>query len=231
MEFLYLLRGVYGKSFLHQKQSVSSDEINPESSGRILDGFSEDMSARFKTFRKGSDPECVNNQQKQKARILKYFSATEADWKDYRWHLRHIIKDIKTLSDLVKLEKDEIRGIRDAEKYGIPFQITPHYLTLFNKDGRDRHDRIVRAQVIPGSRYCLNVNRNRTENIDMDFMGEKENSPVPAITRRYPNIVILKPFDSCPQICVYCQRNWEVKDLQETQDFPGGCAPCSTVDP
>lgn len=216
MEFLYLLRGVYGKSFLHQKKSVSSDEINPESSGRILDGFAENMSARFKTFRKGTDPECVKNQQKQKARILKYFSATEVDWEDYRWHLRHIIKDVKTLSDLVSLEEDELQGIRDAEKYGIPFQITPHYLTLFNEGGRDRHDRIVRAQVIPGSRYCYNVNRNRSKNIDMDFMGEKENSPVPAITRRYPNIVILKPFDSCPQICVYCQRNWEIKELQST---------------
>ncbi|MDZ7796141.1 MAG: KamA family radical SAM protein [Candidatus Marinimicrobia bacterium] len=148
--------------------------------------------------------------------MLNYFSATEEDWKDHNWHLKHIIKDKKTLSELVKLEDDEIRGIEAAEKYGIPFQITPHYLTLFNGGGRDRHDRIVRAQVIPGEEYCRNVHRNRTQNINMDFMGEKANSPVPAITRRYPNIVILKPFDSCPQICVYCQRNWEIKEYQST---------------
>jgi len=29
--------------------------------------------------------------------------------------------------------------------------------------------------------------------------------------------VILKPFNSCPQICVYCQRNWEIKDLERGQ--------------
>jgi lysine 2,3-aminomutase len=27
----------------------------------------------------------------------------------------------------------------------------------------------------------------------------------------------LKPFDSCPQICVYCQRNWEIKGLDEAE--------------
>ena len=47
----------------------------------------------------------------------------------------------------------------------------------------------------------------------MDFMGEEWTSPIETITRRYPGIVILKPFDACPQICVYCQRNWEIKDI------------------
>ena len=115
----------------------------------------------------------------------------------------------------MKLEEDEIQGIKEAEKNRIPFQITPYYLTLFNENGRDKHDRLVRAQVIPSKKYCVNVTLNKTHNTDMDFMGEKSTSPIPGITRRYPNIVILKPFDSCPQICVYCQRNWEIKDLQD----------------
>jgi lysine 2,3-aminomutase len=49
----------------------------------------------------------------------------------------------------------------------------------------------------------------------MDFMGEKSTSPIDCITRRYPQILIIKPFDSCPQICVYCQRNWEMKNIKE----------------
>jgi lysine 2,3-aminomutase len=44
-------------------------------------------------------------------------------------------------------------------------------------------------------------------------MGEGSTSPIQGITRRYVQILILKPFDSCPQICVYCQRNWELKEL------------------
>jgi lysine 2,3-aminomutase len=45
----------------------------------------------------------------------------------------------------------------------------------------------------------------------LDFMREADTSPVDCITRRYPRVVILKPFNTCPQICVYCQRNWEIK--------------------
>jgi lysine 2,3-aminomutase len=63
--------------------------------------------------------------------------------------------------------------------------------------------------------YTKNVVQNRLEKRDMDFMDEHSTSPIECITRRYPNIVILKPYNSCPQICVYCQRNWEIKDMSD----------------
>jgi lysine 2,3-aminomutase len=47
----------------------------------------------------------------------------------------------------------------------------------------------------------------------IDFMMERDTSPIEGITRRYPSIVILKPILTCPQICVYCQRNWEIEDV------------------
>ena len=51
----------------------------------------------------------------------------------------------------------------------------------------------------------------------MDFMDEASTSPIEGVTRRYPQILILKPFDSCPQMCVYCQRNWEMKDIHDCE--------------
>jgi lysine 2,3-aminomutase len=51
----------------------------------------------------------------------------------------------------------------------------------------------------------------------MDFMFENDTSPIDGITRRYPNIVILKPILTCPQICVYCQRNWQIEDVYSEQ--------------
>jgi len=216
LEFLFLIRGMNGKFHLTDTEVLSSNDITAEIRGRILDGHSRKISDRFKKFRKGTDKGSVENQKRVKDTILKHFSASEDDWKDYKWHLKHIIQDYKTLSQLIKLEDDEIMGIKEAEKNSIPFQITPHYLTLFNEAGRDENDRLVRAQVIPSKEYCVNVSRNRTQHVDMDFMGEKSTSPIDGITRRYPNIAILKPFDSCPQICVYCQRNWEIKNIQDT---------------
>jgi len=217
LEFLHLIRGMQGRSFLHETPKLSEEDINAENLGRLLDTYAQNMQMHFLNFSKGCDPERIRRQETLQRKILAYFSADRAEWQDYRWHYRHIIRSEKVLSNLITLEKDEILGIRKAEKYHIPFQITPYYLSLFNEEGRSREDRILRAQVIPGASYSERVHENRLKNIDMDFMGEKAGSPVPGITRRYPNIVILKPYDSCPQICVYCQRNWEVKDVRETQ--------------
>ncbi len=215
LEFIYLIKGINGKFYLTDTKILSSENITAEIRCRLLDKYSKKMLNRFKRFRKGTDKKSVENQKVVKNKILKYFSANDDDWIDYNWHLKHIIQDYKTLSDLIKLEDDEIQGVKEAEKNKIPFQITPYYLTLFNAHGRDKNDSLVRAQVIPSKEYCVNVVKNRNKNIDMDFMGEKSTSPISGITRRYPNIVILKPYDSCPQICVYCQRNWEIKDVQE----------------
>jgi lysine 2,3-aminomutase len=44
-------------------------------------------------------------------------------------------------------------------------------------------------------------------------MLERDTSPVDLVTRRYPMIAILKPYNSCSQICVYCQRNWEIEEV------------------
>ncbi|MBW2169076.1 MAG: KamA family radical SAM protein, partial [Deltaproteobacteria bacterium] len=75
-------------------------------------------------------------------------------------------------------------------------------------------DYAVRAQVIPTLHYVKKMKelRERKEH-SMDFMLERDTSPIEGITRRYPSIVILKPILTCPQICVYCQRNWEIEDV------------------
>ena len=59
--------------------------------------------------------------------------------------------------------------------------------------------------------YVTLMKEHRKERLYyFDFMGEHDTSPEELITRRYPMISILKPYDTCPQICVYCQRNWEI---------------------
>ena len=79
-------------------------------------------------------------------------------------------------------------------------------------DPESGRDRAVRAQVIPPISYvdCMAVHGDRRAEA-FDFMREADTSPVDLVTRRYPAIAILKPFNTCPQICVYCQRNWEIE--------------------
>ncbi|MCK5254508.1 MAG: KamA family radical SAM protein, partial [Deltaproteobacteria bacterium] len=73
------------------------------------------------------------------------------------------------------------------------------------------NDYAIRAQVIPSIDYIKKL-KERKENKEssLDFMLEQDTSPIEGITRRYPMIAILKPIMTCPQICVYCQRNWEI---------------------
>jgi len=216
-EFIYLFQGITGQSNLEKGTETLVETGRKAAITRSdkLDIYSHQLLHHFGRFIKGTDPAIEKDRRKMKNKILDHFRSTDSDWQDYQWHLRHIIKDHKTLSELVVLEEDEKEGVLAATANHLPFQITPYYLSLFNMNGRTSGDTLVRSMVIPGSKYCENIVKNREEGLDMDFMGEQSTSPVEGITRRYPQILILKPFDSCPQICVYCQRNWEIKDMEE----------------
>ena len=219
-EFIALFRGITGKSGKHS----TSKEIFKMKDGRKsaivrsnqLDDYASLIRRYSRRYKTGFDRNIIRQRRELKNDILTYFGAEESQWQDYLWHYRHIIKDIKTLSDLVRLEPGEVEGLTCAMENHIPFEITPHYLSLFNKAGRTDYDRQIRAQVIPSLQYCQGVIESRKMGIDMDFMGEKSTSPIDGITRRYPEILILKPYNSCPQICVYCQRNWEIKNIDDT---------------
>jgi len=224
LEFYAILlgiRGKYGKqSKYHELLEAKEGRDAAISRSSQLDEYGAMIRRYFRRYRTGLDAKLVKERKKLKQDILRYFDASEEDWQDYQWHMKHIIKDVKTLSSIVKLDDDEIEGLKLATENHLPFEITPHYLSLFNKNGRSTHDRTIRAQVIPSSRYSLNVIENWTTGKDMDFMGEKATSPIDGITRRYPQIIIIKPYNSCPQICVYCQRNWEIKDIDSDVMLP-----------
>jgi len=212
-EFMNLFKGINGKSdktddvFILPSDSTEASLMRSEK----LDTYAKKMNEYLSRYKSGFEPERISQHTTLKAKILSHFQATESDWESYQWHLTHVIRDVQTLSSLVTLEDDELEGLHVAETHQIPFEITPYYLSLFNEKGRTWDDQGIRAQVLPSATYCSNVIENRKQQIDMDFMGEKSTNPIEGITRRYPQIVILKPVNVCPQICVYCQRNWELE--------------------
>ena len=216
-EFIALFRGINGKSHIADEiLSVPENHLMASQvRSRKLNAYAEKLDLSIKIIPKGTDAILVSEHEKLKRKILLHYGASEEDWIDYKWQVRNIISDLQTLKDLVELSPDEIRGLEKAHQNEIPFQITPYYLSLFNSGGPCQADRAIRAQVLPGENYCELVASNRKLNVDMDFMGERSTSPIPGITRRYPQIVILKPIDTCPQLCVYCQRNWEMKSINE----------------
>ncbi|MEW5733798.1 MAG: KamA family radical SAM protein [Thermodesulfobacteriota bacterium] len=162
----------------------------------------------------GLDPEAVRRRVRNKQRILKHFAATEREWADWKWHAKNIIRGVETLEKLVKLTDEEREAVRLARLHRIPFGITPYYLSLMDREPGGDNDRAVRAQVIPSLHYVKAMAAAKDcRETSMDFMMERDTSPIEGITRRYPMILILKPVLTCPQICVYCQRNWEIEDV------------------
>ncbi|HPZ09766.1 MAG TPA: KamA family radical SAM protein [Candidatus Eremiobacteraeota bacterium] len=177
-----------------------------------LDEVSKMIGEYFSRYPSGMEEEIITRRKENAKRILKYFNGSEEDWLDYRWHLKYVIKDPHIIYDLLELKKDQQKAIKKAVTNKIPFGITPYYLSLMEYSIETDYAHAVRAQVIPPPDYVDLLSNSRMDRSMFDFMGEQDTSPVELITRRYPMIAILKPYNTCSQICVYCQRNWEIDE-------------------
>ncbi|MFH1553759.1 MAG: hypothetical protein ABII76_02705 [Pseudomonadota bacterium] len=166
--------------------------------GRYADGMQEQSVARRSARREG---------------IVAGLGARPEDFDDWRWQVAHIARDAAALDAMVRLEGSEREAIDLARQGKLPFGVTPYYASLMDEEPDSDRDRALRAQVIPPLDYVEQMLASRGDRgCSFDFMLEKDTSPIDLITRRYPAIVILKPFNTCPQICVYCQRNWEIEE-------------------
>ncbi len=215
-ETYYLFLGLHGQGDRNTVRNFHNIELLKGRQAAIrrskqLDELATHAESTMNRYPDGLSKETIRVREKYKQRILNYFSATEEDWNNWIWQTRHVIKDTERLQVLVQLTDNEKHAIRQAKELRLPFGATPFYLSLLNDFGND--DRSLRAQIFPPQNYIAAMRENRDDlEYAFDFMGEHDTSPKNLITRRYANILILKPYNSCPQICVYCQRNWEIDE-------------------
>ena len=188
---------------------------------RQLDELAEDVSLHMSFYADGLDQQAIERRTLRRNRMLGEMGATTKDWADWRWQYRNVLRDPEQIKRLVTLSDREMEAIEKSKLHRIPFGITPHYLSLMDDDPSAMRDMAIRAQVIPPAGYIDQLATHApAERTCLDFMKESDTSPIDLITRRYPAICIFKPFNTCPQICVYCQRNWEIEDAM----MPGALA-------
>jgi lysine 2,3-aminomutase len=217
-EFHRLFLAVRGKSGLYEDAPMRHTGLSGREAGVTRSGELDALAGRSEAFissyTTGLDKDVVEKMGENRRRIMKALGASEKKWDDYRWQLRHVIRDEKGLGRLIELTDDERGAIRLAKEHRIPFGVTPYYCSLMDY-GTDREDdHAVRAQVIPSKYYVKEMIKHRKKGVrSSDFMMESETSPVELVTRRYPRVAIFKPYNTCAQICVYCQRNWEIEDV------------------
>lgn len=218
-EMKHLFLGMAGKSGIYDEESYPEfvDLHGREASilrSNQLDKIGKRVQMGIAKYPSGLDEKIIDTRKKNKKRILKYFNADESDWNNYEWQLNNVIRDEKVLGSIIDLTDEDIESIQRAVKIRIPFGITPYYASLMDKSDSQKWDQAVRAQVIPNIHYVDKMQAHREDRAhSFDFMMESDTSPEDLITRRYPQIVILKPYNTCSQICVYCQRNWEIEEV------------------
>ena len=130
-----------------------------------------------------------------------------SNWKDWRWQLKHRIRDISTFERLtsIKFEADERKLIeKTIEKF--PLSITPYYLSLIDTD--DYKNDPFFKQSFPSPKELI------VEKYEMrDPLAEDKDSPVPGITHRYPDRVLFHVSNICSMYCRHCTRKRKVGDV------------------
>ncbi|MBT9149009.1 MAG: KamA family radical SAM protein [Dehalococcoidia bacterium] len=225
-ELLYLLRGLEGqgprKAFENVHLSgISQLKGRPASIERSaqLDDLGAEINRWLPRYPYGLHKEAVKRRKGRRDKILKVLGASLKEWQDWHWQIKHIVRDVESLDRLVQLTAQQKQAVTKACQNRLPFGITPYYLSLMDEELSDR-DASVRAQVLPPMDYVMRLSAVQDRS-SLDFMREEDTSPFDLITRRYPAICILKPFNTCPQICVYCQRNWEIDEAMDSKAFAG----------
>ena len=217
-EMSHMIRGLEGKiSPLQSNVKVSGETLTGRDAAvarsGALDRLWSIVETKMSQYEDGLTEETQYRRAERRRKILTALNATEKQFADWHWQVDHITRNAEDLARVVPLKPEERLAIEQAVSNRLPFGVTPYYASLFDEDSAMGRDRALRAQVIPPLNYVqqMAVHRGDRE-CAFDFMLERDTSPIDLITRRYPAIAILKPYNTCPQICVYCQRNWEIDE-------------------
>ena len=123
--------------------------------------------------------------------------ASDAEWSDWRWQLRHSVRSAAGLERCVELTDDERRGIEETRGV-FRLGISPYYLSLIDP----KHPYCpIRMQSIP-----VRSEAEAHPGELRDPLGEDQHRPVRALVHKYPDRVLLLALDHCSVYCRHCTR-------------------------
>jgi lysine 2,3-aminomutase len=219
LDICHIIRGSVGRSGIYSWNETVDEELLPVDvstrRSKHLDSMSFGVVRRVLSYPCGLDPDVVERRKSNRKLVLDVLGGSLIDWDSYQWQLEHVIKSVGLLGKLIELSPEEEDALQFAEDNHLPFGITPYYASLMDPDFATNADHALRSQVIPKREYLEAILEARPDSFKLDFMKEQWTSPIDLVTRRYPMIAVFKPYNSCAQICSYCQRNWQVKGVLE----------------
>jgi lysine 2,3-aminomutase len=127
-----------------------------------------------------------------------FHDATDDQWNDWRWQIRHRIRTPEQFSTMLNLSDAEGNALLDGGTM-LPVGVTPYYMSLIDPDDPLQP---LRKTVVPTT-----AEFTRMPGESDDPLGEDRHSPVPGLVHRYPDRVLLLPLDFCSTYCRYCTRS------------------------
>ncbi len=139
---------------------------------------------------------------KQDPRVAKFKQAfypevSDDEWSNWRWQLRHRIRDLEGAERIFTLTDSERQAIQKRQGL-LPLGITPYYASLL--DRFDASDPLRRTKI--PSMEEFEVTGDECE----DPLGEDAHSPVPGLVHTYPDKALFLVTDFCATYCRYCTR-------------------------
>ena len=129
--------------------------------------------------------------------------ATDEQWNDWRWQFRNRITTPAQLNAAFPLtDREQDAAERSLEMFRLG--ITPHYATLIDPDDTSCP---IRLQTVPQLEELTRLDYEM-----QDPLHEDSDSPVPGLTHRHHDRVLLLVTHECAVYCRYCTRRRIVGD-------------------
>ena len=151
-------------------------------------------------------------------------------WDEARFHLAMAIKSPTELNWFLgeSLSAETMSVLASARKKGIPFFVTPYYLSLLNIEHEGFDDSTIRTYIVYSRNLVETYGQIRAWEKEDVVVGGEPNAAgwiLPEghnIHRRYPDVAILIPDSmgrACGGLCASCQRMYDFQSERLNFDF------------
>lgn len=143
-------------------------------------------------------------------RHKKWNEVADADWRSWTWQLQNKIQTIASLEEIAQIDPEFNFDSEDVKKTQTDFHfaITPYYFSLMSSKDKNCP---IRLQGFPSS-----AENRRLDYEVLDFPKEESMMPVPGLTHRYPDRVMLYTTHHCAMYCRFCTRKRKVSDASSS---------------
>lgn len=132
---------------------------------------------------------------------------TPDEWNNWKWQHRNRVRDLQKLEQVFTLSQQERDGYEKTQG-DFNLGISPYYSSLIDADN---YFCPLRKQAVS------HIDETKVLETDMtDPLNEDGNMPVPGLTHRYKDRVLVTISSHCAMYCRYCTRKRKVSNPSES---------------